>query len=80
MDFLKKIDFKSKQTKTALSFVVPFIVSFILSPGVFFEINTSGTSKENKIKYSTAAIHSFIFGIILSLFYYFYLLKNNVYT
>lgn len=74
---LKGINVKSKNFKLAASFFIPFVLFFILSPGVVFEINPSdkSVSTENKIKYVPAIIHSLIFSAIMALVYYFYLGK-----
>lgn len=81
MDTIKNFDYTSKNTKLAASFIVPFVLFFILSPGVFFEINTNEEKKvssSKKIPYNSAAVHSAIFGVIMCAFYYFYLSKRKV--
>lgn len=81
MEYLKKIDLQSEKTKLAITFVVPLVLVFVLSPGVVFEINPSDPGqkvrKTHKITYLTSFIHSLIITILLGLFYYFYLVKTK---
>lgn len=82
MEYLKKIDLQSEKTKLAITFIVPLVLVFVLSPGVVFEINPSGDTgqkvrKTHTITYLTSFIHSLIITILLGLFYYFYLVKTK---
>ena len=79
MDYIKNFDYKSDNAKLGASFLIPAILFFILSPGTFFEINTEDKFKKScKNSYSTVAIHSVIFGVLIAVFYYFYLGKKFV--
>lgn len=71
-DLKKKLD-----QKTVLSFLVPFVLFFVLSPGVFIECNTEDKIKKScVIKKSTAFIHALIFGVLMFCFWKFFLDKN----
>lgn len=83
METLKSIDIHSKKTKYALSFVIPFVLFIILSPGTFFEIDPNESKKvkiQRKQKIVTTVIHSVIFSIIMFCIYYFYLSKCKQYA
>lgn len=70
------IDFSSKNVKMVMSGLIAMILSFILSPGVFFEIKPGDEKKiqkNKKITYFTALIHSTIIGILMSVTYKIYL-------
>jgi hypothetical protein len=74
----KDFDYNSKNSKIAASFIIPFVLFFILTPGVFFSINKDEEKKictERKTNFSTALIHSFIFSIISCFIYYIYFSK-----
>ncbi len=81
MNYIKKIDLQSEKTKLAITFIVPLVLIFVLSPGVVFEINPSDPGqkirKTHKITYLTSFIHSLVITILLGLFYYFYLIKKS---
>ena len=82
MEQIKKFDYNSKNAKLGASFLIPAIIFFILSPGVFFEINPQDPKKKIKcnkiIPFSTAGIHSIIYGMLMCAFYYFYLSKKKL--
>lgn len=74
---MKSIDWSNNNVKLLLAFIVPFVTIFILTPGVFVEVDPKkGASKSNIISYPTTAIHALIMSIILFLFYYFYLSRK----
>lgn len=71
-DLKKKVD-----QKTVLAFLVPFVLFFVLSPGVFVECNTKDKIKKScVITKTTAFIHALIFGIVMFCFWHFYLNKT----
>lgn len=75
---IKNFDYNSKNAKLAASFLIPTVCFFVLSPGVIVEINPKEEQKikrENKINYTTALIHSILFGLLMFATYYFYLSK-----
>lgn len=75
---IKNFDYNSKNAKYASAFLIPAVIFFVLSPGVIVEINPRDEKKvkmENKINYVSALVHSIIFGILMFVFYYFYLGK-----
>ncbi len=74
ISFLKNIDWRSSNIKLAILFVVSFVCSIVLTPGLFFEIGKQ-TEKKRKVSFKTAGIHSVIFAVLMSLLYYFYLKK-----
>jgi hypothetical protein len=77
---ISSINIWELKIKLLASFLIPFILFFILSPGVFFEISTTKTQAIHVIDYKTAAIHAFIFSLLLFCFSYFYLLKKIIVT
>ena len=77
---IKNFDYNSKNSKLALSFLIPAVCFFIFAPGVIFEINPKDNNKlkcENKVPYSTALVHSVLFGLLMFAVYYFYLSKMS---
>lgn len=80
MDFIKNIDCKGKNVKMVMSFIVPLVVFFLLTPGLFFEINsdkneTKNKNENRKISYKVAGTHALIFAVFMFLFSYFYLMS-----
>ena len=76
---IKTFDYKTKKAKYIFSFLIPAVISFILTPGVIFEIRPKEKKKiiiEKKIDYVTALTHSILIGLIMFAAYYFYLGKN----
>jgi hypothetical protein len=64
-----------------VALILPFVLFFILSPGVLFQITPDGDSNidtTNKIAYKTAAIHSFIFTLIMSVAIYVTYMRNKI--
>lgn len=72
---VKCFNVKSKNFKLLASLLIPFVLFFVLTPGVFVEIKPTGVSQEKKIGYIPALIHSLIFAVIMAFIYYIYLGK-----
>lgn len=76
---LDNVDIYSQKSKYIATFVVSFLVFFLLSPGTFMEIDPTGKEKvkiERRNKFTVTALHGIIFGLIILSFYYFYLNKS----
>lgn len=80
LDKLKSINFKSRNIKLGMAFIIPFVLYIALTPGLLYEIKKSGVEKTKKVSWTTSVIHGFIYSVILFCFYYFYLIekKSNV--
>lgn len=79
--FLSKLNWNGRPAKLALSFVVPLVGMTLVSPGVFGEIDPYDRQqkfkKSNKIPIANALMHGVLFGFIMFLFVYFYILKSE---
>ncbi len=70
---IKSFNYQSRNAKILFSFLVPLIVVFVCTPGLFFELPNKGEDK-----YKVSATHAFIVAVVLALFSYFYLLKKSI--
>lgn len=80
---LTNFDWKSRNVKLGLSFVLPLILFVILAPGVFFMVDPNAKDNNEKVKKKqiipipSAFVHAFVFAILVFLFIYFYLLRDK---
>lgn len=77
METLKNLQWKSKTFKLGVAFAFPLVITFVCSPGVFFEITPKGVDRGKKVSYSSAGIHAVLFAALYFALYYFYLSKPH---
>jgi len=83
MDLVKNavynFDYKSIFGKLLITFVLSALLFSAFAPGVFFEVDltseTQKISQQKKIELKVSIVHGIIFGAILTIFIYFYIIK-----